>query len=171
MRNMHFLIRELRGEKTQEQFAEKIGVSRETLSRYETGRIDVPITVLKKISEEFDNPEFNMRLQSEFIGTGPVYLDGPNADLHRSAVKEKTLEELEEAISSLKDTCLSKPLKNFQPFEIQKLRTSLEELVEASTAILQLIAVLCLESGISYKELWTHHYLDLESQGYIGGIR
>lgn len=172
MRKIQDLIRELRGNYTQEQIAEKIGVSRETFSRYETGKIDLPTTAIRKLSEKFDNPKFNMQLQSNYIGTGPVWLDGPNADLHRSAVKEKTLEELQEAFEQLKNTSLVKPLKNLAAYEVQNVQNALEELVEAQTAIDHLIAVVCMEAGISYTGLWSNHYRALASAGYIrGGIQ
>lgn len=171
MKKVSDLMKEIRGNQTQQKTAGEMHVARETISRYETGKDKVNVDVANKYSKKYDDPRFAMTVQSEYTGTGPVWLDGPNADLHRSAIKEKTLEELEEAFSSLKDTCLSKPLRNLQTFEIQKVQDSLEELVEASTAISQLVAVICMEAGISYRDLWSNHYHYLASEGYLGGIR
>ena len=88
-------------------------------------------------------------------------------DLHRSSVKEKTLEELEEAIHKLRSTSLAKPLVNLTPYELQSVRDALEELVEAQTAMAHLVAVVCMETGISYTDVWAQHYRSLQSSGYV----
>jgi len=44
-------LRERRGNKTQEQFARKLGISRATLSRLESGSQNTTITTLEKISK------------------------------------------------------------------------------------------------------------------------
>ena len=172
MLNSQELIRELRKGYTQEQIAERIGVSRETFSRYETGRIEAPTSILKRLAEEFDNPIFSLQVQAEFTGTGTLWLDGPNVDLHRSAVKEKTLEEMQEAIDQLEKTSLVKPLWKIEHFEKQNIEETLDELVEAQTAIDHLVAVICMEAGINYVDLWQKHYRSLASNGYLalGGV-
>ncbi len=47
----------------------------------------------------------------------------------------------------------------------------LDELVEAQIDIDHLVAIMCMEAGISYVELWDKHYRPLTSNGYlaIGG--
>ncbi|MFJ8261435.1 helix-turn-helix domain-containing protein [Rummeliibacillus sp. NPDC094406] len=167
MKNVRDLMKDLRGNQTQQKTAGEMHVARETISRYETGKDKVNVDVANKYSKKYDDPCFAMTVQNEYTGTGPVWLDGPNADLHRSAIKEKTLEELEEAFSRLKETGLSKPLSNLQPFELQEVHEALEELVEAETAISQFIAVVCMETGISYRGLWMDHYRYLISQGFL----
>ena len=36
---------------SQEELAEKIGVSRQTLSKYETGENDIPVAILEKLAD------------------------------------------------------------------------------------------------------------------------
>lgn len=44
--------------------------------------------------------KFALAVQHQYIGTGPIWLNGPNVDLHRCSVREKTIEELQEALDS-----------------------------------------------------------------------
>lgn len=167
MKKVGEIMKQLRGNDTQQKKALEMSVARETISRYETGKDKVNIDVARQYSAKYDNPMFAMAIQTEYTGTGPVLLDGENIDLHRSAIKEKTLEELEEAFNRLKSTSLAKPLACLELFEKQDLHEALEELIEASTAISNLVAVVCMEAKISYKDLWTDHYRYLVSQGLL----
>lgn len=167
MKKVGELMKEMRAKETQQKQALDMSVARETISRYETNKDKINADVARKFSSKYDDPRFAMAIQTEYTGTGPILLDGPNADLHRSAVKEKTLEELEEALSRLKSTSLVKPLASMELFEKQDLHEALEELVEASTAISNLVAVLCMEAQISYRDLWMEHYHYLMSQGLL----
>lgn len=169
MKKVGELMKELRGADTQQKQALEMSVARETISRYETNKDRVNVDVARQYSTKYDNPRFAITLQNQYTGTGPVLLDGENIDLHRSAIKEKTLEELEEAFNRLKSTSLAKPLACLELFEKQDLHDALEELIEASTAISNLVAVVCMESGISYKELWVDHYHYLISKGFLKG--
>lgn len=169
MKKVGELMKELRGADTQQKQALEMSVARETISRYETNKDRVNVDVARQYSAKYDNPRFAITVQNEYTGTGPVILDGENVDLHRSAIKEKTLEELEEAFNRLKSTSLAKPLACMELFEKQDLHDSLEELIEASTAISNLVAVVCMESGISYKDLWVDHYNYLISKGFLKG--
>lgn len=156
-----------RGKSTQQKQALEMSVARETISRYETGKDRVNIDVARHYSKKYDNPSFAITVQHEYTGTGPILLDGPNADLHRSAVKEKTLEEMEEALNGLKNTSFVKPMGSLQLFEIQEVQKVLEELIEANTAISNLIATICVESKLSYRSLWADHYQFLIAEGYL----
>lgn len=170
MKKTSDLIREMRGNLHQQQFAEEMNVSRESISKYENERSKVPADISRELTKKYNNPQYAMTLCQEYTGTGPIWLDGPNADLHRSSVKEKTLEELEEVINKLRETSLSKPLKNLTNFELAEVKEALEELVEAQTAMAHLMAVICMEADISYTDLWRQHYQSLYSSGYLGGL-
>ncbi|GEK30299.1 hypothetical protein KZO01_06080 [Kurthia zopfii] len=169
MKKVGEIMKELRGDDTQQKQALKMSIARETVSRYETGKDKVNIDVARQYSAKYDNPRFAITVQNQYTGTGPVLLDGENVDLHRSAIKEKTLEELEEAFNRLKKTSLAKPLACLEIYEKQDLHDALEELIEASTAISNLVAVVCMESDISYKSLWLDHYNYLISKGFLKG--
>lgn len=161
------LLKDLRGGSTQQKLANEMNVSREAISRYETSKDKINVNVAQRISKKYDDPRFAMTLQHEYTSTGPIWLDGPNIDLHRSAVKEKTLEELEEAIHKLRSTSLVKPMNNLTAYELHDVREALNELVEAQTAISHLVAVVCMEANINYAGLWENHYRALKSAGYV----
>lgn len=167
------ILKEMRGKDYQQKVASELNIARETLSKYENGRSKIPADIGRKLTKKYDNPKFAITLRNEYTGTGTRWLDGPNVDLHRSAVKEKTLEEMNEAIEQLEKTSLVKPLRNVQHFEIQDLENVLDELVEAQTAIDHLVAIVCMDAGISYVDLWDKHYRSLASNGYLvlGGAR
>lgn len=164
-------LKEIRGDKTQQQFAFDMGVVRETISKYENGRAPIPQDISKKIVAKYDDPKFAMTIRNAYTGTGPVWLDGENVDLHRSSVKEKTIEELQEALEHILKTCLAKPLKAIKLFERQEVENMLIEAVDAITALDHFVAVVCTEAKISYTEIWQKHYRKLASAGYISSLQ
>ncbi|TKI65601.1 helix-turn-helix transcriptional regulator [Lysinibacillus mangiferihumi] len=161
------LIKELRGAETQLSLGLDIGVGRERLSRYENGRAKVPSDISRTLVSRFDNPKLALTVQHEYTSTGPIYLNGPNVDLHRCSVREKTIEELQEAIDAIKKTSLSKPKDAINPFEKQLMMDTLEEAVEAQTALANFIAVMTDHMSISYTGVWDSHYQYLQKEGYI----
>lgn len=165
------MLKEVRGDKTQQQFAFDMGVVRETISKYETGRSQIPQDISKKIVFKYDDPKFAMTIRNAYTGTGPVWLDGENVDLHRSSVKEKTIEELQEAMEHILNTCLAKPLKKVQHFERQDVEKMLMEVVDAITAMDHFVAVVCTEAEISYTNIWQKHYRKLAKRGYISSLQ
>lgn len=160
-------VKRLRGDDTQEKFAYGTGVTREAISKYETGRVPVPPDISRMLTSKFNDSRFAMTVQQEYTGIGPKWLDGPNVDLHRSAVKEKTLEEIQELLAAMSNVSLAMPLCNLKPFEFQRVEDLLEEAAEAMTALSHFIAVVCRESGIAPTTVWNKHYLSLERAGLI----
>ncbi|WP_225216045.1 helix-turn-helix domain-containing protein [Psychrobacillus faecigallinarum] len=165
------MLKEMRGEQTQLSLGLDINTTRETVSKYENGRSKVPSDISRTLVKKFDNAKFAITVRNEYTGTGPKWLDGPNVDLHRSSVKEKTVEEMKEALDLIVNTCLAKPLKKLQHFELQSVDSMLQEAVEAITALDHFIAVVCKEAEISYTEVWDKHYKALMSAGYLGGTK
>jgi transcriptional regulator with XRE-family HTH domain len=160
-------MKEMRGGETQQQVSLGLNISRESLSKYENGNTKLPKDISRTLMGRYDNPQFAFATRYEYTGTGTVWLDGPNADLHRSSVKEKTMEEIGELTSALNNISFSKPLKNLSAWELPELEALLEEAVEAETAISTLIAVVCKEAGISYTEVYQKHYQQLRSKGWL----
>lgn len=165
------MLKEMRGEQTQLSLGLDINTTRETVSKYENGRSKVPSDISRTLVKKYDNPKFAITVRNEYTGTGPKWLDGPNVDLHRSSVKEKTVEEMKEALDLIVSTCLAKPLKKLQHFELQSVDSMLQEAAEAITALDHFIAVVCKEAEISYTEVWDKHYKALMSAGYLGGTK
>jgi len=169
--NVGEMLKEMRGRQTQLSLGLDINLTRETVSKYENGRSKIPSDISNTLMKKYDNPRFAMVIRNEFTHTGAVWLDGPNVDLHRSSVKEKVLEEMNEALEKLNNFCMAKPLARLKHFEYQALESVLEELVEVQTAIEHMVVVVCEEANISYTGLWDRHYKFLASEGYIGGER
>lgn len=160
-------MKKMRGGETQQQLAMEINVSRETVSRYENGSTRIPADVSVAMMQRHDNPQFAFAMRNEYTRTGPVWLDGPNVDLHRSSVREKALEELDEVTNALKNFSFAKPLKNLSNWEAPELEKLLEEVVEAITAMEHLAVVVCEEANISYTETWNKHYTQLRAKGWL----
>ncbi|WP_233436277.1 XRE family transcriptional regulator [Lysinibacillus capsici] len=157
----------LRGDNTQLQWGIDMGVVRETVSKYETGRSKVPADISRKMMNKYDDPKFAITIQQEYTGTGPRWLDGPNVDLHRCSVRDKTIEELEEALVAIKKTSMSKPAFALTPQEREEHKKTLEEIVELVTAATKYIAVGTDYIGISYLGVWNEHYNYLQQEGFI----
>ncbi|KIL45732.1 hypothetical protein [Jeotgalibacillus soli] len=160
-------VRTLRGKDSQLKFSLNRNVSRESISAYERGVTKLPKDISKGLMEEYDDPFFAMVVRQNYTGTGPVYLDGEAVDLHRSSVKEKTIEEMEEALAKLRSFCMAKPLHLLTEWEKDELRFVLEEVAEAEVAMNHLMAVVCKESNISYSSIWKRIYDKFASLKYI----
>ncbi|WP_313469883.1 XRE family transcriptional regulator [Lysinibacillus sp.] len=161
------IMKGLRGDDTQLQWGFDMGVVRETVSKYETGRSKVPADIGRKMMDKYDDPKLAMAIQYEYTGTGPRWLDGQNVDLHRCSVREKTIEELEEALVAIKNTSMSKPAFALTPKEREEHKKTLEEIVELITAATNYIAVGTDYIGISYSGVWNEHYNYLQQEGFI----
>lgn len=152
---------------TQQQLAMELNVSRETISAYETGRARLPQDIAQTLMARKENPRFAFALRNEYTKTGPIWLDGPNADLHRSSVREKTIEELIEVLTTLQQTSFAKPLQNILDWERPNLELLLEHTVEAITSLETLAVIVCEETNISYSDTWNLHYQELRVKGYL----
>ena len=144
-----------------------LNVSREAVSKWENGRTKIPADIAATMMERKENPWFALAIRSEYTKTGPMRLDGPNTDLHRSSVREKALEETIELVNCLTNFSFAKPLQNLSDWEKPELHNLLEETVEAITGLEHLLAVVCEEADISYMEMWQKHHQQLKAKGYI----
>lgn len=160
-------MRQMREGQTQEQLAMDLNASREAVSKWENGRTKIPADIAAAMMERKENPWFALAIRSEYTKTGPLRLNGPNVDLHRSSVREKTLEEVGELIACLTEFSFAKPLKTLSEWEKPELHNLLEEAVEAITGLEHLVAVVCEEANISYTETWQKHHTQLRAKGYI----
>lgn len=165
--NLKGIMKEMREGETQQQTAMELNVARETISAYENGRAKMPQDIAQKMMEKKQNPWFAFAIRNEYTKTGPMRLNGPNFDPHRSAVREKTIEEVEEVLGTLKDFSFAKPLQNISDWERPKVDLLAEHIVEAVTALEHTLAVLCEEAGLSYNDVWKRHYIELHAKGYV----
>lgn len=160
-------FREMREGQTQDQLALDLNVSREAVSKWENGRAKIPADIAEAMMGRKENPWFALAIRNEYTKTGPLQLDGPNVDLHRSSVREKALEEAIELVNCLTKFSFAKPLKNLSDWEKPELHSLLEEAVEAITGLEHFVAVVCEEADISYMETWQKHHQQLRAKGYI----
>ncbi|PSL42163.1 helix-turn-helix protein [Planomicrobium soli] len=160
-------LREVRGNQTQQQMALELNVSRELVSKIENGTRTIPPDVSQKLMQTSENARFAFALRHEYTKTGPVWLDGPDVDLHHASVKEKTIEEMEEVIVALRNFNFARSLKSISHWERQEIDRLLQESVEAITALEHLVVVLCENMNISYTETWGTHYQSLRAKGWL----
>jgi transcriptional regulator with XRE-family HTH domain len=161
-------LKQLRGNKTQQQLAFEFNVSRESVSAYETERAKLPSDISQKVMEKYDNPWFAMTLASEYTGGAWVQkLDGQYVDLHRSSVAMKTREELHEAIEALDSVCFVNHPRSLSNYKLQEMEEALIQAIDAIVALNHLVAVTCEEYGFSWSQLWDKHTKKLLANGYI----
>lgn len=161
------VMKEMRKGETQQQLAMDLNLSREAVSAYETGRAKLPQDVSQHLMSKFENPWFAFTIRNEYTKTGPMRLNGPNFDGHRSAVREKTIEEVKEVLGTLEAFSFAKPLQNISDWERPKAELLAEHIIEAVTALEHTLAVLCDEAKLSYNEQWNKHYTELRVKGYL----
>jgi hypothetical protein len=98
-----------------------------------------------------------------------VKLDGEAADLHRTTVTMKTKEELREALESMIDASknLTVNPRCVEKIEMEVIEKSLQECVDAITALNHYVAVVCKEYGISWSKVWKQHKVKLIQRRFI----
>lgn len=161
------IMKEMRKGESQQKLALELNVSRESVSAYENGRARIPADIASAMMERKENPRFAFALRNEYTQTGPVWLDGPNVDLHQSSVREKTMEEMNEAIIAISGFSFARSLKNLPEWERPAAEELLEEVAEAITAMELFLARTCEETGISYTGVWSRHYKQLKAKGWL----
>jgi len=161
-------IKEIRGKESQLHLSMELNVSRETVSAYETGRVDqIPLDISQKLMQKYDSPWLAMAVGHEYsAGSAVKKLDGKNVDLHRSSVKAKTEEELQEALEALKAiSVVNKP----DHHDKEQIKVALMQVIDAIYAAKHLVAVLAKEYGFSWLKLWQLHLQKLVTKGYVRG--
>ena len=167
--NVCEVVRDIRinNEQTQLQFGFDYDVTRETISKIENGHQKIPADISNKLMKKFDDPRLAMAIRREYTHTGPVWLDGPNVDLHPASVKEKTIEEAHEAIEAARSISFSKPLHLINPTILENAAIQIAQNIIAWE---HLLAVMCKHGNISYQGVWYKTDSQLEKAGYIMGV-
>lgn len=160
-------MREMREGETQQQMAMDLHVSREAVSKYENNERQIPPDISRKMMERKDSPRFALAMRHEYTRTGPVWLDGSNVDLHHASVKEKTLEEIGEAMTALREFNFARSLQNISHWERPEAEKVIEESIEAITALEHLVVIMCEKLNISSLDAWSNHYTQLRAKGWL----
>lgn len=167
------IIREIREHKgiTQQGLGQVSFLSDSTISAIETGRRPLTQENLKILCKELDDPRLYFEAASEV--TGDVFsinwLDGDAADLHRSSVKEKTIEELDEAIAAINLIKTYKNPKTCSEEEIVNITASIQETIDVFNASATYIAVMCKEFNLDIKEMFKIQKEKLILKGFLRG--
>ncbi|QAS52837.1 helix-turn-helix domain-containing protein [Halobacillus litoralis] len=153
--------------KTQQQLSMDMFQSREYVAKQENGERKIPPSTLQHFTKTYNNPWLALEASKEYTGWGVTKLDGPAVDLHRSAVREKAMEELREALEAMEKVHLTRNPSFAQSFEIQDIERSALEHIDVIGASITYVATLCEEYGLSWTELWKNHERKLQSKGYM----
>jgi transcriptional regulator with XRE-family HTH domain len=156
----------------QQDLCRRLYVSDSTLSAIEHGQQRPAQDVARRAARELDDPELYLAVAQEMTGgvMVPAVLDGPKVDLHRASVKEKTVEELSEAIEALakaRELANARTAEDLTEQGREQVRKALHELVEAQTACAVAVAVLCRQYGISPAQVYREHLEELRQKGYV----
>ncbi|SMO54436.1 helix-turn-helix domain-containing protein [Melghirimyces algeriensis] len=148
---------------TQQELGEELNLSRSMISEIEAGRRKMPRDVVRKATEVLDDGFYAMAAAQEVLGEGWIPKLN-NVDLHRSAVREKALEELQEAMDQITATSsVNRP----EPGKHDDLKAVLIECIDAIVCLSHFVAVYCKEYGLSWFGLWREHRRKMVERGYI----
>lgn len=166
-----FAIREARELKgiSQKDLGKGSYLSYKTISAIETGRRPVTQENLKIICKELDDPRLYFEAASEVCGDvfSVNWLDGEAADLHRSSVKEKSIEELSEAIRAINLTKTYKNPETCTEEDIEVIKASIQETIDVFDASAIYIAVMCREFNLNIKDMFKLHKEKLILKGFL----
>lgn len=153
-------------DQTQLQCSMETGYTREAIGQQERGDYKVQPHMARYFIEQ-GNPWPGLEASNEYLGWGLKKLDGPAADLHRSAVKEKVVEEAQEMLSALAKMATYKRPSTLSSFEDDNITHGMDQSVDVVKAILTFIAVCCEDYNLSWNDIWEDHDLKLKSRGYV----
>jgi DNA-binding XRE family transcriptional regulator/NTP pyrophosphatase (non-canonical NTP hydrolase) len=152
---------------TQQQLSMETFLSREAICQQENGDYRVQPEMAKHFISNYNKPWIALEAANEYIGWGVKRLDGRAADLHRSSVKDKLSEELEEALRAIKRVKTHMKPSYIESFEFQNIKQSVQEMMDVVTASIHWIAIACEEYGLSWKEEWQEHHRKLKAREYV----
>lgn len=141
--------------------------SQQMLSAIESGKRSLAKDMAPIMAQKLDHPAMYAELARELTGFGPAWLDGPNVDLHRAAVREKCIEELREAIDSMGKLSAYVPPEVVTDRDRKERYEHLMQVMDAIEAGFMHIGVQCLDYGFSMRQLSQDHYNKLRSKRYI----
>lgn len=148
----------------------RVPYSQSMLAKIETGKRRVAPDMAPRIGQALDHPAILLELAREMSGGwGAPWLDGPNVDLHRAAVRERCLEELDEAVTAIKEWCACKPPSTETEGERKRRYEHLMEAMDGVVALSTYIGVQCTEYGFSMLQVSRDHYAKLKGKRYVRG--
>lgn len=138
------------------------------VSMIEKGERQIAPDVAPQLANKLDHPALLFNLTNELTGGfGPAWLDGPNVDLHRSSVREKTREALTTALNVIDQFSSSKPPGAENEQDHSKRRDHLFRVLDGIEAAYMYIGIQCEEYGYSLMQLSRDHHNQLRGKRYV----
>ncbi|QAS52414.1 helix-turn-helix transcriptional regulator [Halobacillus litoralis] len=153
--------------KSQNQMSMDLFQSREYITKQESGERKISPATAHHFTKKYNDPWLGLQAAFEYTGIGITKLDGPAVDLHRTAVKSKLEEELQEAIEAMNKAKITNRPEFTQSFELQDIEQSAREFIDVIHASTTYVATICQEYNISWPQLWEDHHRKLQSRGYV----
>jgi transcriptional regulator with XRE-family HTH domain len=146
-----------------------VGYTRSMIGKIERGERKLAKDMAPRLAEKVRHPALAFACAVEFSGGyGSCWLDGPNVDSHRSAVKEQAEIEIGEAMQTLHGFCSSKPPESLTEGERKRLHGLLMELLDARQWIDFCAAVYCEDYGFDFLGINIEHHKRLKSMRLVG---
>jgi transcriptional regulator with XRE-family HTH domain len=164
-------LKEARLEKklTQDEVGKLTFLSNKTLSHYETGRRSVTDEALSILTHKLDCSRLYIEAANEVTGGvfAVPWLDGENTDLHRASVKEKCVEELEEALAAINLIKVTSNPRFCNEEQKELVKESIEEVIDVYIAAAHFVAIMCQEYCFDVKQMFMDQRKKLKKNGYI----
>jgi hypothetical protein len=133
------------------------------IAEIEAGRRRMPRDVAKQAVETLDCGFYALESAQAILGDAWIPKLN-NVDLHRSAVREKALEELQEAMDQL---AVTSSVNEPDPNSRDEVKAVLIESIDAIVCLCHLVAVYCKEYGFSWVGMWREYHRKAEKRGYM----
>lgn len=165
------LIKAVREKKgiTQEELATRHFMSRRTLSNIEKSGENINFYTIAGIIKYLNDPVLTIEAINEL--TGGMFsiktLNGSNVDLHRSCVKEKIIEELNEAINVISNSRIYQNPNGITGLDRSLIRKGIMEIIDVFNASGIYIQVMCSEYGFDAQEMFKEQEEKMIKKGYI----
>ncbi|MEY9095375.1 XRE family transcriptional regulator [Paenibacillus sp. RC84] len=151
---------------TQKDFTGMVPLDRTSLAKIEGAKRKAPKDIMRLTAIATDDPRIGLAAQEEVSGGASTpWLN--NADLNKSSVHLKTLEEIGEAYEAMKLVPITKRKDQLAEKDIHTIQTTIMECIEAITALTHYVAVLCREYTFSWIAVWKEHRRELKAKKYL----
>lgn len=152
---------------SQESVSYSVKCSRESIAKYENGSRKIPKDLVPKISQTIDDPQLFFDSWEHIAGHVSIpYFDGDIIDQHPSSMKNLTEHETEEALKALEEVCWFKTSKACNEADIEVIRKTLNETLDAAASMVNLVACMCKEYQLSMNDLFSKWQLSLKIKQY-----
>lgn len=136
---------------SQQDLAKRVPVTREAIAKYETGDRKFPDDLRSAFCLGLDDALFIKEIQKDATGgTYLPYLDGPIILHEYASLIFMAKRELKEATSHLAEIDVTKPNQLLTDSEVEHIKRTIRELLDAAAAADTLVINLCSRFNLSY---------------------